>query len=158
EPESMSARIRRKSEWMRQALVGRWGARVDGLGVPFEKILESEVRVLLADRDFRGTLACQQTTDDRIFLVISTLINRIFARYLSNLRQQRGLNLVAGIKGMVALVSSNLFVSMPYLVAFLQQASDCLVGREVREAFQFTQPRKLALLTDTFFEINGVSV
>ena len=41
---------------------------------------------------------------------------------------------------------------------FLQQASDCLVARDVRESFQFCQPRKLALLTDTFFEINGVSV
>jgi glycosyltransferase involved in cell wall biosynthesis len=150
--------IRRKAEWMRQTLLGRWGARRDGLGVPFEKVLESEVRVLLADHDFRATLNCQQTTDDRIFLVISTLINRIFARYLSNLKQQRGINLVAGIKEMVALVSSNLFVSMPYLVAFLQQASDCLVAREVRDGFQFAQPRKLALLTDTFFEINGVSV
>ncbi|HSU88598.1 MAG TPA: glycosyltransferase, partial [Terriglobia bacterium] len=46
----------------------------------------------------------------------------------------------------------------PYLVAFLQQASDCLVVREVRESFQFVQPRKVALLTDTFFEVNGVSV
>jgi glycosyltransferase involved in cell wall biosynthesis len=90
--------------------------------------------------------------------VISTLINRIFARYVSNLRKADGLNLVAGIKEMVALVSSNVFVSMPYLVAFLQQASDCLVARDIRQSFQFTQPRKLALLTDTFFEINGVSV
>ena len=35
---------------------------------------------------------------------------------------QQGLSLVAGIKEMVALVTSNLFVSLPYLVAFLQQA------------------------------------
>jgi len=47
---------------------------------------------------------------------------------------------------------------MPYLIAFLQQASDCLVARDVREAFQFVQPRKLALVTDTFFDVNGVSV
>ena len=158
EPETLPARIRRKSEWMRRALLGRSGGRFRGLGVPFEKVLESEVRVLLTNGEFRAALACQQTTDDRIFLVINTLINRMFARYLSNLKEERGLNLVAGIKEIVALVSSNLFVSMPYLVAFLQQASDCLVAREVRESFQFNQPRKLALLTDTFFEINGVSV
>ena len=157
EPESMPEKIRRKMAWFRQMASGYW-VRVEGLGVPFEKVLGSEVRQLLASQEFRAALANRQTTDDRIFLVISTLINRIFARYLSNLKKERGLNLVAAIKEMVALVSSNLFVSMPYMIAFLQQASDCLVARDVRESFQFTQPRKLALLTDTFFEINGVSV
>jgi glycosyltransferase involved in cell wall biosynthesis len=155
-PESTLEKIRRKVAWGRQRLVNRWG-RVDGLGVPFEKVLEAEVGTLLASPEFRATLAQQQSTDDRIFLVISTLINRIFTRYLSNLRKERGVNLVAGIKEMVALVSSNLFVSLPYLVAFLQQASDCLVARDVRESFQFVQPRKVALLTDTLFEVNGVS-
>ena len=109
---------------------------------------------MLGSTEFRTSLAAMRTTDDRIFLVISTLINRIFARYLSNLQHQRGLNLVAGIKEMVALVASNLFVSMPYLIAFLQQASDCLVANEVRAAFEIQQPRRLALLTDTLFEIN----
>jgi len=126
--------------------------------VPFENVLDSEVRALLANPEFRETLASQQTTDDRIFLVISTLINRIFARYVSNLKKEHGLNLVAAIKEMVALVSSNLFVSLPYLVAFLQQSSDCLVARDVRESFRIAQPRKITLLTDTFFEVNGVSV
>src|SRR5262249_24567000 len=127
-------------------------------GVPFEQVLESEVNALLASAEFRAELEARRTTDDRIFLVISTLINRIFARYLSNLKKQRGLNLVAAIKEMVALVASNLFVSLPYLVAFLQQASDTLVSGEVRESFKISQPPKLALLTDTFFETNGVSV
>src|SRR5262249_15964295 len=156
--ENVAERIRRKTMWLRQMALGRWGFRVNGLGVPFENVLESEVGALLAIPEFPAELACQQTTDDRIFLVISTLINRIFARYVSNLKREHGLNLVAAIKEMVALVSSNLFVSLPYLVAFLQQASDCLVARDVRESFQFSQPRKVALLTDTFFEINGVSV
>src|SRR5262252_2155553 len=158
EPESMAEKIRRKAAWLRRALRGRWMANRDGLGVPFESVLESEVCALLGNPEFRASLAAQESTDDRIFLVISTLINRIFARYVCNLTKQRVLNLVAGIKEMVALVSSNLFVSMPYLVAFLQQASDCLVAREVRASFQIRQPKKLALLTDTFFEVNGVSV
>jgi glycosyltransferase involved in cell wall biosynthesis len=157
EPETLREKIRRKAAMLRR-MVLRGGVRIDGLGIPFENVLESEVSALLGSTEFRASLACQQTTDARIFLVISTLINRVFARYLSNLKKQRGLNLVGGIKEMVALVSSNLFVSMPYLVAFLQQASDCLVARDVRESFQFTQPRRVALLTDTFFEINGVSV
>jgi glycosyltransferase involved in cell wall biosynthesis len=158
EPETMAAKIRRRAAWFRDVISGRWGARTSGLGVPFEKVLQMEVATLLASVEFRTALAHQETTDGRIFLVISTLINRMFARYVSNLRKERGLNLVAGIKEMVALVSSNLFVSMPYLVAFLQQASDTLVAHDVRESFQFEQPRKIALLTDTFFEVNGVSV
>jgi glycosyltransferase involved in cell wall biosynthesis len=158
EPESITEKIRRKAAWVRRALRGRWMANRDGLGVPFERVVESEVCALLGNAEFCAALGAQESTDDRIFLVISTLINRIFARYISNLTKQRGLNLVAGIKEMVALVSSNLFVSMPYLVSFLQQASDCLVAREVRASFQIRQPKKLALLTDTFFEVNGVSV
>jgi glycosyltransferase involved in cell wall biosynthesis len=158
EPESMSERIRRKAAWLRKIALGRWTRRTDALGVPFETILECEVGVLLGDSQFRASLEAQETTDGRIFLVISTLLNRIFARYLTNLRKQRGLNLVGGIKEVVALVSSNLFVSMPYLVAFLQQASDCMVTREVRAAFQIKETPRLALLTDTFFEINGVSL
>lgn len=158
EPESMSERIRRKAAWLRKMVLSRWGAKTDGMGIPFETILEMEVGALLGNAEFRATLAVQQTTDDRIFLVISTLINRIFARYLSNLKKQRGLNLVAGIKEMVALVSSNLFVSMPYLIAFLQQASDTMVSKEVRASFQIHETKKVALLTDTFFEINGVSL
>src|SRR5215813_5968338 len=158
EAESTSEKIRRQMAWLRQMVLYRRHVRVDGLGVPFENVLDSEVRALLANQEFRQTLASQQTTDDRIFLVISTLVNRIFARYVSNLKKEHGLNLVSAIKEMVALVSSNLFVSLPYLVAFLQQASDCLVARDVRKSFQFAQPRKIALLTDTFFEVNGVSV
>jgi glycosyltransferase involved in cell wall biosynthesis len=157
EPESLSDKVRRKTAWLRKIMLGRWPMRMDGLGVPFEKVLECEVGALLGSPEFRATLAGKETADDRVFLVISTLINRIFSRYLSNLKKERGLNLVGGIKEMVALVSSNLFVSLPYLVAFLQQASDCLVMREVRESFKFTQPRKVVLLTDTFFEVNGVS-
>lgn len=158
EPEGVTEKIGRKAAWLRQIVLGRWGARRTGLGVPFERVLESEVSALLSSPEFRAALDQQQTTDERIFLVISTLINRIFARYVSNMRKEHGLSLVAGIKEMVALVSSNLFVSLPYLVAFLQQASDCLVADEVRETFQFEQPKKVALLTDTFFEVNGVSV
>jgi glycosyltransferase involved in cell wall biosynthesis len=158
EPQNLTEKIRQKSARLRRMIRGRWWNKVDGLGAPFERILESEVEILLANADFRAALVRQASTDDRIFLVINTLIGRIFGRYVSNLKQQHGLNLVAGIKEFVALVASNLFVSLPYLVSFLQQASDCLVAGEVRESFQFVRPNKLALLTDTFFEVNGVSV
>jgi glycosyltransferase involved in cell wall biosynthesis len=158
EPETIPEKIRRKASMLNRMIVGRWRKRNDGLGVPFEEMLESEINVLLVSPDFRATLAAQKTSDERIFLVVSTLLNRIFARYLSNLKKQEGVNLVAAIKEVVTLVSSNLFVSLPYLVAFLQQASDSMITRDVRESFQFSAPRKLALVTDTFFDVNGVSV
>ncbi len=156
-PETITERIQRHGALLRQMVLGDWVRTIDGPGVPFETVLESEVRALLNSLDFRSSLAVTESTDDRIFLVISTLVNRIFARYVSNLQTKQHVNLVVAIKELVALVSSNLFVSMPYLVSFLQQASDCLVAREVRESFHFVQQPKVALLTDTFFEINGVS-
>jgi glycosyltransferase involved in cell wall biosynthesis len=48
-------------------------------------------------------------------------------------------------------------VSLPYLVSFLQQSSDSMVSRDVRRAFDLEQSQKLVLMTDTYFEINGVS-
>jgi glycosyltransferase involved in cell wall biosynthesis len=157
EPETIVEKVRRKITVLRQMALSRWGGPGNGLGVPFERVLESEVAALLANQEFCARLSATESTDDRIFIVISTLINRIFARYLANLKKEHGLNVVAGIKEAVALISSNLFVSLPYLVSFLQQASDCMVARDVRQAFQFVQPSRVALLTDTFFEINGVS-
>jgi glycosyltransferase involved in cell wall biosynthesis len=97
-------------------------------------------------------------TSPPTLFVISTLVNRIFARYLKNLREQRGLDLVGAIKELVALVSSHLFVSVPYLIAFLHQASDSQVSRDVRRAFRIRQQVRVALITDTFFDINGVSL
>ena len=55
------------------------------------------------------------------------------------------------------MVSSHLFVSLPYLVAFMQQSADAQIARDVRRAFNVREPQKLVLITDTFFEVNGVS-
>lgn len=157
ETQSISEKVRRQAAWLRRMMAARWTLQPGGLGIPFEKILESEVDSLLASAGFRATLASQTTTDERIFLVINTLINRIFSRYIANLQKEQGCDLVTGIKEVVALVTSNLFVSLPYLVAFLQQASDCLIASDVRESFHIVQHRKIALVSDTFFEVNGVS-
>ena len=138
EPESMPEKIRRKARVAAPDACLAAGARaVDGLGVPFEKMLESEVGALLASPEFRATLACRQTTDDRIFLVISTLINRIFARYVSNLKKERGLNLVGGNQGngRACLFKPVRFAALPGRVS--ATGSDCLVARDVRESFQF---------------------
>jgi glycosyltransferase involved in cell wall biosynthesis len=156
ETETLRQKLRRQLNLLRQMAPGF--RRVNGLGVPFERILESEVSALLGSTEFRARLEGLGCTDDRIFLVISTIVNRIFARYVHNLKQQTGLNLVGALKELVALVSSNALVSLPYLVSFLQQASDSLISRDVRESFQLRRKPRLALVTDTFFEINGVSI
>lgn len=127
------------------------------LSKPFEAVLETEVYLMLSDAGFRDDLASAVSMDDRIFLVVKTMVNRIFAHYVRSLRNVESLNLVTGIKETVALVSSNLFVSLPYLLAFMQQSNDGQIARDVRRAFKVREPQRVVLVTDTFFEVNGVS-
>jgi glycosyltransferase involved in cell wall biosynthesis len=126
-------------------------------GESFEQVFESEVCRLLTDHAFRESLGRLDATDDRIFFVISTLLNRIFSRYLSNLRDGGRLNLLGFIKQAVALATSNALVSLPYLISFLQQSSDSLIARDVRKTFGLAERQKVVLLTDTLFDINGVA-
>lgn len=127
------------------------------LGKPFDSVLETQVYLMLDSATFRAELNAAATMDDRIFLVVKTLVNRIFAHYVASLRSANSLNIVSAIKESVALVASNLFVSLPYLVAFMQQSADCQIARDVRQAFKVDEPQKIALITDTFFDVNGVS-
>ncbi len=129
-----------------------------GAGKSFETVLEAQVYQMLSDRRFRDDLERSQTMDDRIFMVVKTLVNRIFVHYVSALRQPGSLNIVSVVKEAVALVSSNLFVSLPYLVAFMQQSADCQIAKDVRRAFKVEDPQRLVLVTDTFFDVNGVSI
>ena len=62
------------------------------------------------------------------------------------------------IKETVALVSSNLLVSLPYFVTYAHQSSDKLLARDVRQAFDLQQTEKIVLVTDTFFDVNGVAL
>ncbi len=129
-------------------------------GVPFEQVFESEVCRLLSDSKFHTALSRLDPAtqaDERIFLVVGTLLNRIFARYVENLRDAGEANLVGLVKEVVALVTSNALVSLPYLMSFMAQSSDCLIVRDVRKTFGLAEQRKVVLITDTFFEINGVA-
>jgi glycosyltransferase involved in cell wall biosynthesis len=141
--------------WLQKLLDKRRG-RARG-NRPFEAILADEARYLLGDPGFRTTLAAATKTDDRIFLVVSTLVNRIFQRYVARIRDANSVDLMRGIKEIVALASSNLFVSLPYLLSYFHQSSDRLIVRDVRQRFGFAEQQKLVLVTDTFFEINGVA-
>src|SRR5262249_17441736 len=74
-----------------------------------------------------------------------------------NLRRMGTTNIVDVIREVVSLVASNLFISMPYFSAFLAQSMDSHVCSDVRCAFGFAPPNRIALFTDTYLEINGVS-
>jgi glycosyltransferase involved in cell wall biosynthesis len=142
--------------------VGRWLAAAGRKlqrrrGVrPFEDVLGGEIHALVGDAAFRARLGALERTDDRIFLVVSTLVNRLFAYYSARLGNDAG-NVVCTVKELVALVSSNVLVSLPYLLAYLHQSSDRLIVRDVRKAFGLAERERLVLVTDTYFDVNGVS-
>jgi glycosyltransferase involved in cell wall biosynthesis len=123
----------------------------------FDDVLQSEIYKLLASESFRSQLTNASGTDERIFFVVKSLLHQVFSLYLTRLRSSGKVNLVEAIKEFVALYSSNLFVSLPYLMAFLQQGNDSQIARDVRRSFKLREPQKVALLTDTFFDVNGVS-
>jgi glycosyltransferase involved in cell wall biosynthesis len=153
--ESPVARLLLRLRILANEMQERLSGKPKGPGEPFERIFASEVYSLLGDPAFRASL--HRDTDERIFLVVGTLLNRIFARYVDNLRHAGTTNVVCVIKELVALVTSNFFVSLPYLMSFLAQSSDSLVSRDVRKRFDLAERQKVVLLTDTFFEINGVA-
>lgn len=123
----------------------------------FERILEEEAFALIARPAFRRELAAVEKTDDKIFLVVSSLINQILIRYVDRIQEAASLNVVRLIKEVVALVSSNLFVSLPYFLAYSNQSADHLMVRDVRKSFGLDEHNRLVLVTDTFFEVNGVA-
>lgn len=141
--------------WFHQMQHKHGGA---ALSKPFEAVLEAEIYLMLANKVFGKELATVESMDERIFLVVKTLVNRIFAHYVRSLRYSEGMNIVATIKETVAMLSSNLFVSLPYLIAYMQQSADCQIARDARRAFSVQEPQKVVLITDTFFDVNGVSL
>jgi len=143
--------------WFHKLIDARVDRRRNASDQPFERILTSEARNLLGNKQFQQELAALDKTDDRIFKVVSSLVNRIFTRYVTRLRTASGGNIVRVIKEAVAMVSSNLFVSLPYLFSYLHQSSDRAIVRDVRKNFGMEEHAKLVLVTDTFFEINGVA-
>jgi glycosyltransferase involved in cell wall biosynthesis len=152
-----SERLHEKLAFQIRAELHRLFRRRRGAGISFDDLFTSEVYALLSDGSFRRELAALQRTDDRTFAVVSRLINRIFARYVESLKGNGSLNLVRAIKEVVALVSSNVFVSLPYLISYFQQSSDSRISRDLRKAFALPEKPKLVLVTDTFFEVNGVA-
>ncbi|MCB9876677.1 MAG: glycosyltransferase [Planctomycetes bacterium] len=159
--DSGSLRLREKLAfqsrlWLQKAF-GNLSRRRVAADRPFERILAAEASAMIGDKRFQKQLAAAERTDDRIFTVVSTLVNRIFQRYVARIRQSPSLDFVRVVKEVVALVSSNLFVSLPYLLSYLHQSSDRMIVRDVRKRFDMDEQPKLVLLTDTFFEINGVA-
>ena len=157
--ESVSMREKltfRAQSWLRANLSGLLGTR-NGNGLPFERVLAEEINALVSHTQFRADLSACVKTDDKIFLVVSSLINRLFAHYLARIAKSDRGNVVCTIKEVVALVSSNVFVSLPYLLSYLHQSSDRALVRDVRKGFAMKESQRLVLVTDTFFDVNGVS-
>jgi glycosyltransferase involved in cell wall biosynthesis len=124
----------------------------------FERIFLEEAQRLLGEGAFRGRIAAAERTDDKIFLIISTLLDRLFARYVARIRANASGDIVRTLKELIALVSSNLLVSLPYFVTYAHQSADKLLTRDVRRAFDLQQAEKLLVVTDTFFDVNGVAL
>ncbi len=143
--------------WFQGLLDHLFSKRQSSADRSFEKILSCEARGLLGDANFRRSLAAAQKTDDRIFMVVGSLVNRIFQRYVSRIAAANSLDLMRIVKEVVALISSNVFVSLPYLLSYLHQSSDRMLVKDVRKGFGIAESSKLVLVTDTFFEINGVA-
>ncbi|MEZ5964436.1 MAG: glycosyltransferase [Planctomycetota bacterium] len=123
----------------------------------FEKTLAEQAHALLLDTDFKRRLAEAHRIDDKTFAIVTGLVNRIFAHYVGRIGSANSLDLVRLIKEAVSLVSSNVFVSLPYLLSYFHQSSDRLIIRDIRREFDIAETPKLVLMTDTFFEINGVA-
>lgn len=143
--------------WFHKVFSAPSGRRANAAEMSFERILAAEARELLGDKAFKQGLAATTRADDRIFTVVSALVNRIFQRYVTRLRSSSGGSIVRVVKEAVAMVSSNLFVSLPYLVSYLHQASDRRIIQDVRKRFGLEERSRIVLVTDTFFEINGVA-
>jgi glycosyltransferase involved in cell wall biosynthesis len=141
------------------------GARFDGLVRSrhdsrqrrFESVLASEVHELVRTGELRQLLASAADTDGRIFQVVSTLVNRMFGRYVKRIERSARRDPIRLVKEVVALASSNLLFSMPYLLSYFHQSSDRKIVADVRKAFAIESGQSLVLVTDTFFEINGVA-
>lgn len=123
----------------------------------FETILGKLALELMLDKQFQKEITKRPEIDDKIFMIISQLINHIFSFYINRIERSNTIGFIKTIKEIIALVSSNLFVSLPYFVSYFQQTSDSYLVRDVQQAFHLDQPEKLVLVTDTYFEINGVA-
>jgi glycosyltransferase involved in cell wall biosynthesis len=141
---------------LRHRLVTRWKG-APAAGASFDRALRHEMHELLFDRRWSAELKALGSVDDRIFLVVDALLNRLFSRYAAHLRDLDALGFVGTVKEAVALAASSVCVAMPYLAAFLQHATDTHVVRAVRKRYELDERPRLVLVTDTFFEINGVS-
>lgn len=133
-------------------------ARLGGHDETFEQILLGEARGLLTETGFRKRVSEVELTDDKIFLIISSLLDRLLIRYTHRIQHDHSGNVIKVIKEAIALVSSNAMVSLPYFVSYAVSSTDKLLNRDVRKAFDLREEEKLVLVTDTLFDVNGVAI
>ncbi len=128
-------------------------------GKTFEKILDNEARKLISDPKLISSL---RTTDNSrsTFNLISYLMNRMIYIYFNQMVDAPfGANIFQVLKSFGTLVVIHL-IAAPYGITFNHpHRSKGLVG-QLRKTLQIPDDtkEKVALFTDTFDEINGVSV
>ncbi|MEM7205698.1 MAG: glycosyltransferase [Planctomycetota bacterium] len=153
---SVKDRLLVRLRWLQNKAAVKLAAR-RGSQVSFEQMLTQQAYALLGDAKFRRELDAVTETDDKIFSVISNVLNRMFASYVESLRRASSLDVVRTIKEVVAMVTSNVFVSLPYFVCYSQQHAEKGLVNKVRETFNVPRREKLVLVTDTLFDVNGVA-
>ncbi len=122
-----------------------------------DRALASEALTLLADKAFRRELDALTDGDERTWRLVGTLVDRLFARMLRRLTASRRRNPAALLHEVVGLSTSGLLLTAPYAISFVRQGADARLLRDVRERFDLQAEDRLALVTDTFFDVNGVA-
>lgn len=128
-------------------------------GKPFEKILDDEAKKLINDPKLISSLRTADSSRST-FNLISYLMNRMIYHYFNQMVDMPfGANIFQVLKSFGTLVVIHL-IAAPYGITFNHpHRSKGLVG-QLRKTFQIPDDtkEKVALFTDTFDEINGVSV
>lgn len=123
----------------------------------FERVLFGETLALAASKSFRAHLAEAPTADEKVFRLSSALSNRLLTGFAKRATLALARNPLCAWKQVVELCASNALLSFPYLLAYLEQGSGRRLARDVRRSFALEEAPKLVLVTDTLFEVNGVS-
>lgn len=130
-------------------------------GKTFEEILDREAKVLLNDSKFLSSISTEDL-NRRVFSVTSYLINRLIYIYTERLTK---MHFPAGIMELTNSLSTIGLIHLlasPYYIAFYHQHRSKPLIKELERAFMpagtLEKDQKIALFTDTLYEINGVAI
>ena len=136
----------------------RNGTNVNGT---FEEMLENEAMNLLSDKKLLNSLD-SEGKNRKIFIVTSKLANRMFYLYIECLtRMYSNLGLLDLVNSITSILFAHVLVA-PYYVAYHSQHRNKRlmvdISRKMLGEDSDSEPKKIALFTDTLNEINGVAI